>query len=112
MTEISVNHVQANNVLLRNKKVAVGGKLQVDENRLDFVPTKWDEITGGDRRTIQVEEINTVGKKERYTGGIFDTLFAGGLRDRLRVQRTDGTEELFVVSNLDEVIGELNQLIE
>jgi hypothetical protein len=77
MTEISVNHVQVNSVLLNNKKVAVGGKLQLDENRLDFVPTKWDEVTGGDKLSIQVEKIDTVGKKERYTGGVFDTLFAG-----------------------------------
>jgi hypothetical protein len=112
VTEISVNHVQANNAIIKNNKIGVGGKLQIDDNRLEFVPTKWDKMTGGDRVAVQVEEIDTIEKKKKYTGGIFDTLFAGGLRDRLRIQRIDGTEELFVVSNLDEVIDELNQLIE
>jgi hypothetical protein len=112
VTEISVNHVQANNAILKNANIGVGGKLQIEPTFIEFVPTKWDKMTGGDRVAVQVEEIETVGKKKKHSGGIFDTLFAGGLGDRLRIQRTDGTEELFVVSNLDEVIDELNQLIE
>jgi hypothetical protein len=112
VTKISVNHVQANNTILKDNKVGVGGKLQIDNKYIEFVPTKWDKMMGGDRVAVQVEEIDTVGKKKKYTSSIFDTLFAGGLHDRLQIQRTDGTEELFVVPNLDEIMDELNQLIE
>lgn len=67
MTEISINHVQADNVVRKNKKVGVGGKLQIDEERLEFVPTNWDEKTGGDRVSINMEDVDAVGQKTKYT---------------------------------------------
>jgi hypothetical protein len=38
--------------------------------------------------------------------------FAGGLRDRLRIDLVDGDQQLFVIKRLDEVVARLDAAID
>jgi hypothetical protein len=76
---------------------AVGGRLALYVDRLEFRPHKFDRATGGGGWTAELGRIRSVGKQARG----FNPL-NGSLRERLRVETTRGATELFVVSPLSE----------
>jgi len=77
---------------------AVGGRLALYVDRLEFRPHKFDRATGGGEWTAELGRIRSVGKQARG----FNPL-NGSLRERLRVETTRGGTELFVVSPLSEL---------
>ncbi len=81
---------------------AVGGCLFLTETRLLFVPNHLDAITGGRQWEIPRSQVRSVGRQGPDGG-----LFSGGLRTRLRIDTTTGTE-LFVVNRLDAALAELD----
>lgn len=72
---------------------AVGGKLAVDDGRIGFAPHGFDRSTGGrsfDRPLVDLDSIDLVPRTLHP--------FNGGLRKRLRLRLSDGSEALFVVT--------------
>jgi hypothetical protein len=88
----------------QSSKRAVGGKLFVTNKRCVFTPHLLDFYTGGKICEFPLSEIGCVGVQP--AGG--DT-FGGGLRDRLRIEHSNGIE-LFVVNKLSQVIASLQTL--
>lgn len=105
LKEVDANYTQS-------EGRALGGTLYITEDEIRFEPRKLDELTGGDELRIPVEDIVGVGVEEKFGGGIRDTLSGGGLRDRLRIERKDGREELFVVSEVTELADEIRAVAE
>ncbi|WP_436931503.1 hypothetical protein [Halosimplex halobium] len=103
--EINANYTQS-------EDRAVGGVLTITSDAIEFAPNKVDELTGGTEVRIPVEEIESVGVEEKFSNGLTDALRGGGLRDRLRIERTDGRQELFVVSDLDGVIHDIRTVVD
>jgi hypothetical protein len=81
---------------------AVGGKLFLTDRRLVFCPHWVDAALGGKAWSLPVADIAGVGITPK--GG---DLFAGGLRDRLRIELVEGGEQLFVIKHLDDVVARL-----
>ncbi len=81
---------------------AVGGKLFLTDRRLVFCPHWVDAVTGGKTWSLPVANIARLGITPK--GG---DLFAGGLRDRLRIELVDGEQQLFVIKRLEEVVPRL-----
>jgi GRAM domain len=92
---LSANRTQAQNR-------AVGGMLFVTNKRILFSPHLIDAATGGTKLQLPLSTISSIDKQA--AGG--DT-FGGGLRARLIIKHSAGTE-LFVVNKLDEIITKLN----
>ena len=86
---------------------AVGGKLFLTDRRLVFCPHWVDAATGGKTWSLPLANIARVGITPK--GG---DRFAGGLRDRLRVELVDGGQQLFVIKRLDEVVERLEAATE
>jgi hypothetical protein len=86
---------------------AVGGKLILTDRRLVFCPHWVDAATGGKTWSLPLADIARVGITPK--GG---DRFAGGLRDRLRIELVDGGEQLFVIKRLDEVVARLDAAID
>ncbi len=78
----------------------VGGKLFLTNARLLFNPHHLDHALAGRRWSVSLEDIETVDTEPRLTGGFLDTLFGGGLRNRLRIDLVDESADLFVVNDL------------
>lgn len=98
---IAANHTQDGR--------AVGGKLVVAAGCMAFRPHGMEEALDGERVVILLADIARVGKRPgRFA---LSELFSGGLAARLEIRRKDGSEELFVVRNLDRVIAELERRI-
>jgi hypothetical protein len=95
----------ANRVQSRHR--AVGGKLFLTNHRLAFCPHWVDAVTGGRTWSLPLTGIARVGITPK--GG---DRFAGGLRDRLRIELVDGGEQLFVIKRLDEVVARLGASID
>lgn len=91
---------------------AVGGKLFVTDRRLVFVPHRVDAVLGGTPVRVDLDAIATVTTESRGGRGIVDTLFGGGLRERLRVETVDDAVELFVVSDLPAVVETIEDAID
>lgn len=91
---------------------AVGGKLFLTDQRLLFEPGSVDSKTGGEKVSIELNTIEKVSKESSGGRGLKDSLFGGGLRDRLRIDINDQNTELFVVSNLSTVRDEINTIVE
>jgi len=89
----------ANRSQSRNR--AVGGKLYLTDRRLLFCPHWVDAVFGGRTWNNPLSQVSSVGKEPR-SGGL-----GGGMRDRLRIELSDGGVELFVVNDLDAVIERL-----
>lgn len=102
-----ITTISANHTLEEGR--AIGGKLTLTSTQLQFVPTGKDKSTGGKEFDISLRDIEEIGRKKKFSSSLKDTLTGGGLRDRLRIELSDGTEELFVVSNLSEVIDEFKK---
>ncbi len=108
---ILANHVQQN--------LARGGRLTITSEALCFRPTSIEQALGkvlsivGMAETedmdILLKDVASVGKTERELSR--KGIFAGSTRERLRVVRKDGTEEVFVVNNLDKVIAYISELL-
>jgi hypothetical protein len=79
---------------------AVGGKLFLTDRRLVFCPHWVDGATGGKTWEVSLTGVAAVGTAPK--GGK-----RGGLRERLRLELTDGAEELFVVNHLADVVSRL-----
>jgi len=90
----------------------IGGTLTVTSEGIEFSPNKVDESLGEHVVSTPFEDILNVGVEEKFSGGFRETVFGGGLRDRLRIEMKDGTKELFVVNNLDELVAELEILVD
>jgi hypothetical protein len=86
---------------------AVGGKLFLTDRRLIFCPHWIDAVTGGRTWSLPLASVAGVGITPK--GG---DRFAGGLRDRLRIELADGDEQLFVVKRLDEVVARLEAAVQ
>jgi hypothetical protein len=82
---------------------AVGGKLFLTDHRLIFCPQLFDAATGGKQWEVRLADISGVGIERKGREP-----FSGGRRDRLQIQLTDGGVELFVVNDLEEVVGQLD----
>lgn len=83
---------------------AVGGKLFVTNLRIIFLPHLADAALAGEKLLLPLAEVRDVGQQP--AGG--DT-FGGGLRNRLRIVHSGGTE-LFVVNKLQTVVETIRQL--
>jgi hypothetical protein len=77
---------------------AVGGRLVLEDDRLEFRPHGFDRALAGKGWSVPLARIRSVDKKPRGMNP-----FNGALRERLRVEAEDGSVELFVVSELDSV---------
>jgi hypothetical protein len=86
---------------------AVGGKLFLTDRRLVFCPHWVDAATGGKTWSWPLVNISGVGITPK--GG---DRFAGGLRDRLRIESFDSGQQLFVIKHLDEVVARLETAAE
>ncbi|MGH2985695.1 MAG: hypothetical protein ACRDLO_03275 [Solirubrobacterales bacterium] len=83
---------------------AVGGRLALTDQRLVFASNRLDALLRGRRWAMPLEQIRSVGVEPR--GGGNKSLFGGNLRNRLRIRSGDG-EELFVINDLDDLLGRL-----
>lgn len=90
----------------QSNKRAVGGCLHLTPSRLIFEPTHLDSLTGGRSWSTPLTTISTIGIEPR-TGQVFN----GGMRDRLRLDLTDGSVEFFVLNNLDEALPVLRDAV-
>ncbi|WP_157969526.1 hypothetical protein [Haloplanus rubicundus] len=110
---------------------AVGGELELYETRLVFnprivetsdsffnmigfinnivkiFPEEVHNNGSADQLTIRKGNVSQVLKEPPRQRGIRDTLYAGGLRTRLRVELQTGEEHLFIVTDVDNVTGDL-----
>lgn len=77
---------------------AVGGELVLEDDRLEFQPHGFDRALAGKGWSVPLTGIRAVGTEPRGMNP-----FNGALRARLRVEAEDGSVELFVVNELDEV---------
>jgi hypothetical protein len=77
---------------------AVGGRLVLDDDRLEFRAHGFDRALAGKGWSAPLTAIRSVGTEPRGINPL-----SGALRERLRVEADDGSVELFVVNDLDEV---------
>lgn len=77
---------------------AVGGKLVLTDDRLEFRPHGFDQALFGRGWSAPLPRIRSVGIEPRGLNP-----FSGALRKRLRVEMDDGAVEMFVVSRVKEV---------
>lgn len=82
----------------------VGGELVVTGREVRFTPHRYHK-TG--EWIADLDEISRIDKAPLTFG-----LFNGGLRHRLRLVFEDGSSELFVVNDLEQVIAELTPLVD
>ncbi len=66
--------------------------------RLEFRPHGFDRALAGKGWSTQLAAVRSVGSEPRGLNPL-----NGALRERLRIELHDGSVELFVVTNLDEV---------
>lgn len=85
---------------------AIGGELYLTNKRLLFRATRF---YSNKIETWRLSEITAVGKEPKLSGGLRDTLFAGGLRDRLKIGLEDGGNELFVANSLYSISKRINE---
>lgn len=92
----------ANRVI--SPQMTSGGQLVVTDRRVLFQPNRFDAVIG--RKPWECP-IDTVAGVE--TVGRDKAVLAGGLRERLGIETTDGVE-VFVVNNLEKKAAELRDL--
>jgi len=85
---------------------AVGGKLVLEDDRLEFHPHGFDRALSGKGWSAPLASIRLVGSEPRGLNP-----FNGALRERLRVETDDGSVELFVVNGLAEVVERIEAAI-
>ncbi len=79
----------------------VGGKLFVTDQRLLFMPNRFDDATGGEEWGCPLGDITAVGVEPRRPAMPFLGRSAA-LRRRLRVDLRSGDREIFVVNRVTE----------
>lgn len=84
---------------------AIGGKLHLTSRRLVFEPHGFDKATGGADWQRSLDNVTGAGAAPRQLTGLFN----GGLRKRLQIDLRDGSSELFVIGDLDEVVEEISR---
>jgi hypothetical protein len=89
-----------------NRWITSGGLLVVTNRRVMFQPNRFDLVIGKKPWQCPLVSVTAVEAVERDL-----TVLAGGMRERLRLQTTDGAET-FVVNNLKEKIVELQGLLQ
>jgi len=89
---------------------SVGGKLILNENSLQFEPNIVENFVNGEKVEMSYNEVQNVGRKKKFSGSVTDTIYGGGLRDRLKIEKKDGNELLFVVSDIDGTIDKIKRL--
>ncbi|WP_152422604.1 DUF4267 domain-containing protein [Natrinema pellirubrum] len=104
LKEINANYTQS-------EDRAIGGILTITPEAVKSSPNKVDELTGENELYIPVKYIESIGIEEKFSNGVKSSLTNGGLRDRLRIKRKDGQPEFFVISNLTEVVDDLQLVI-
>jgi hypothetical protein len=77
---------------------AVGGRLVLDGDRLEFRAHGFDRALAGKGWSAPLAGIRSVGTEPRGMNPL-----NGALRERLRIEADDGSVELFVVNELDAV---------
>lgn len=85
---------------------AVGGMLALTDKRLVFEPNGVDKATGGKSWEAHVSQLAGA----EVAGRDFTGLFNGGIRKRLRLKFSGGSEELFVIGDVEQVANELDAL--
>lgn len=117
--------IAANSV---QKNVAVGGRLAQVGRSLVFFPSSFekafDSLVGSvvqpilsmlgrdapsEAREILLADIASVEKLEGEFS--LENAFSGGLRDRMKIVRKDGSEEIFVVGSLDETMKRVERCV-
>jgi hypothetical protein len=91
---------------IQGARGTVGGSLYLTETWLLFRPNRFEAVIGGQHWSTPLRTIRSVSIQLR--GG---NVLKGGLRDRLRVDLADGSAELFVVDQINEVIRVINRAI-
>ena len=86
----------------------VGGRLTVTSSRVLFTANRFDAVLGGNDWATGRENVQGVGMSDRSLKG---GPLTGGLRRRVRLTMTDGSDELFVVKKPDETAAELSRLL-
>jgi hypothetical protein len=89
-----------------NRWITSGGQLVVTNRRVLFHPNRFDAVTGKKPWECPLASVRGFEAVDRDL-----TVLAGGMRERLGIQTTDGTE-IFVVNNLKEKIAELQSLLQ
>jgi hypothetical protein len=77
---------------------AVGGKLVLLDDRLEFAPHRFDRALAGKEWSVPLTGIRSVGEEPRGMNP-----FNGAMRTRLRIEADDESVELFVVNDLNAV---------
>lgn len=103
-------------------RVAIGGSIIITSEFVKFKPNFFEKlIRHGNEFTIPVRYIKEVGKEEKASGGVIDTIFGGGLTTRLKLEvekqneygETFIEDELFVLSDdVDDVVDDIKRLID
>jgi hypothetical protein len=88
-------------------RVARGGMLAVDEERLTFTPHRLERSLGVSTVDVPLTDVVEVGAEPR-TWRPFD----GGMRTRLRVVLASGERHLFVVNGIEAVIHHLQAAVD
>lgn len=83
---------------------AVGGRLLLTNQRLIFMPHKFDSATWGKPWSQDLARITKVAIEPRHYGVPLVTPNVG-LRRRLRIEEHDGTVNLFVINRVEDVAG-------
>ena len=86
---------------------AVGGRLFVTNQSIQFSPHRLDALLRAKRLRIELADVEAVQVKAKDGSD----LFGGGLRDRLQIRTPDNTF-VFVVNRVDERIEELKRSVE
>ncbi len=81
----------------------IGGKLFLTDQRLLFMPNRFDDATGGDEWGCPLGDITAVGVEPRRPAIPFVGRTAA-LRRRLRVDLGSGDREVFVVNGVNEAV--------
>lgn len=81
---------------------AVGGKLFLTDQRILFCPHRVDGLLFGKPWSVELAAVSEIGVEPKGSGKA--SKFGGGMRDRLRIRTADGSEDLFVVKQLEEEV--------
>ena len=96
---------------LQGKQRYVGGRLSLTQDRLLFVPNRFDALTGGSRWSAAKTDVSDVVEAAREQGVPLTPAKAGASRRRMHVVLADGSDEYFVVNRVTEKVDQLRRLV-
>ncbi len=91
---------------IQGARGTVGGSLYLTATRLLFKPNRFEAAIGGQQWSAPLRTVRSVSIQLR--GG---NVLKGGLRDRLRIDLADGSAEIFVVDQINDVIQVISHAI-